>query len=130
MICWREKAKVSAKAPYNQYGALAGEGATIAWGSPADVSAIPSGSFDVVYDNNGKDMAACQPAIDHFKVRLCMRGMQVHAVPMQVRLRTCPSPVLTHCSRTVLDTSVPCNAGQGGALCVCGLGGRIQGQRH
>ena len=70
------QAKVSAKAPYNQYSALAGEGVTIAWGNPADTAALPSGSFDVVYDNNGKDMAACQPAIDHFKVRTsCSHGM-------------------------------------------------------
>ncbi len=65
---------MSKKPPYKQYSELAGEGVTVAWGSPADVSALPSGSFDVVYDNNGKDMAACQPAIDHFKV-----GLAVHA---------------------------------------------------
>ena len=62
------QAKLTKKAPYSQYGALAGEGVTVAWGDPADTAALPSDSFDVVYDNNGKDMAACQPAIDHFKV--------------------------------------------------------------
>ena len=62
------QAKLTKKAPYSQYGALAGEGVTVAWGDPADTTALPSDSFDVVYDNNGKDMAACQPAIDHFKV--------------------------------------------------------------
>ena len=39
------------------------------WGDPADSSAIPQGDFDVVYDNNGKTLEACQPLIDNFKVR-------------------------------------------------------------
>lgn len=26
------------------------------------------GDFDVVYDNNGKDMASCKPLIDYFRV--------------------------------------------------------------
>ena len=34
----------------------------------AQASAIPAGSFDVVYDNNGKDLENCQALIDHFKV--------------------------------------------------------------
>jgi hypothetical protein len=44
------------------------EGAKIAWGSPTNTASYPEDSFDVVYDNNGKDLEACQPAIDHFKV--------------------------------------------------------------
>ena len=46
--------------PFSQYPGL--QGATVVWGSPADPSTFPAASFDVVYDNNGKDMAACQPA--------------------------------------------------------------------
>lgn len=38
------------------------------WGSPTDTAAFPAGAFDVVYDNNGKDLDACKPLIDHFKV--------------------------------------------------------------
>ena len=39
------------------------------WGSPTDPATWPAGSFDVVYDNNGKDLDSCKPLIDHFKVR-------------------------------------------------------------
>ena len=39
------------------------------WGSPTDPASFPSDAFDVVYDNNGKDLEACQPLIDAFKVR-------------------------------------------------------------
>ena len=41
---------------------------SIAWGNPSDPSTYPRGTFDVVYDNNGKDMEACKPLIDTFKV--------------------------------------------------------------
>ena len=40
---------------------------SIAWGNPADPSTYPAGTFDVVYDNNGKDMENCKPLIDTFK---------------------------------------------------------------
>lgn len=59
--------KSKGKAPFSQYDSL--QGANVHWGSPSDSSAIPSGDFDVVYDNNGKDMEACKPLIDAFKVR-------------------------------------------------------------
>jgi nucleoside-diphosphate-sugar epimerase len=60
-----DPAKLTAKAPFSQYASL--PGLNVVWGNPADPAAIPSGWFDVVYDNNGKDMEACQPLIDHFK---------------------------------------------------------------
>lgn len=60
--------KVTKKAPYNQYDKLEAEGVSIAWGNPADASVLPEGPFDVVYDNNGKNMDACKTAIDAFKV--------------------------------------------------------------
>ena len=62
------QAKSKSKAPYSQYDSLQQQGAKIHWGNPSDSSAIPSGDFDVVYDNNGKDMDACKPLIDAFKV--------------------------------------------------------------
>ena len=62
--------KSKSKAPFSQYESLQQQGAKIVWGSPSDASAIPSGDFDVVYDNNGKDMDACKPLIDAFKVSL------------------------------------------------------------
>ena len=63
--------KLLKKAPYSQYeGQLAAAGAQVLWGSPTDpAGALPAGArFDIVYDNNGKDMDACKPLIDHFKV--------------------------------------------------------------
>ncbi|PSC72036.1 Chloroplast stem-loop binding of 41 kDa chloroplastic [Micractinium conductrix] len=60
-----DQAKLSAKAPFSQYASLGG--AQVVWGNPTDASSIPAGPFDVVYDNNGKDMDNCKPLIDHFK---------------------------------------------------------------
>ncbi|KAG7672381.1 hypothetical protein Ndes2526B_g09108 [Nannochloris sp. 'desiccata'] len=57
--------KLEAKAPFSQYSTL--PGAKIVWASPTDPSAYPTEKFDIVYDNNGKDMDACKPLIDHFK---------------------------------------------------------------
>ncbi|PNH08146.1 Chloroplast stem-loop binding protein a, chloroplastic, partial [Tetrabaena socialis] len=62
-----DESKLVKKAPFNKYSELAREGASIAWGDPAKPSTYPRGNFDVVYDNNGKDMGSCQPMIDHFK---------------------------------------------------------------
>ena len=70
------QAKVKQKAPYSQYDSLEKEGVKIHWGSPSDSSAIPSGDFDIVYDNNGKDMDACKPLIDAFKVML----LNIHCI--------------------------------------------------
>ena len=61
--------KLEGKAPFSQYSSLSG--ANIIWGSPTDTSAYPSDSFDIVYDNNGKDLETCKVAIDHFKVSTC-----------------------------------------------------------
>lgn len=59
-----DPSKLQSKAPFSQYASL---GANIVWGSPTDPSAFPSGPFDIVYDNNGKDLDACKPLIDNFK---------------------------------------------------------------
>lgn len=67
------QAKSKSKAPYSQYDSLQQQGAKIVWGNPSDSSAIPSEDFDVVYDNNGKDMDACKPLIDAFKVPSCIQ---------------------------------------------------------
>lgn len=60
-----DQEKLSKKAPFNQYPSVTG--ATTVWGKPTDPSTYPSGPFDVVYDNNGKDLDNCKPLIDHFK---------------------------------------------------------------
>ena len=67
LISILSQAKVTKKAPYNKYDELKKKGAAIQWGNPVDPSTFPSGSFDIVYDNNGKDMEQCKPLIDHFK---------------------------------------------------------------
>lgn len=62
-----DQAKVSAKTPFSHYDELARNGVTITWGSPTNPATYPKGRFDIVYDNNGKDMDACKPLIDTFK---------------------------------------------------------------
>ena len=44
--------------------ACARESAPRGAGSPADCASAVSGRFDVVVDNNGKDLEACQPVVD------------------------------------------------------------------
>eukprot|EP00798_Chlamydomonas_sp_ICE-L_P030153 gene30153-35133_t len=61
------KAKLVKKAPYSAYADLAQSGVDICWGSPTDPSTWPKGDFQVVYDNNGKDMDSCKTLIDAFK---------------------------------------------------------------
>jgi len=36
----------------------------VIWGSPTDPASWLKESFEVVYDNNGKDMDSCKPLID------------------------------------------------------------------
>jgi hypothetical protein len=44
-------------------------GLKVHYGSATDYSTYPEGPFDVVYDNNGKDMDSCKMLIDAAKVR-------------------------------------------------------------
>jgi len=53
-----------AKEPFSRFDELRAKGVKTVWGSPADPGASASGSFDIVVDNNGKDLDACQPVID------------------------------------------------------------------
>ena len=148
--------KLSSKAPFSQYGALAERGASVVWGSPADPSSLPSQDFDVVYDNNGKDMEACQPLIDAFKVRpggpsaaqtrrasllssSPARLGQAHGVAVHQAVASRQRPEasclqLRSCylmsRHSLCDGLAGRPAGQGGALCVCGLGWCVQGQGH
>lgn len=59
-----DQAKLKSKAPFSEYASL---GAEVVWGSPTNPAAWPSAHYDVVYDNNGKDLDSCKPLIDHFK---------------------------------------------------------------
>lgn len=64
------QAKVSKKSPYKEYSQLKDKGVKIVWGDPANPDSNLEASYDVVYDNNGKDLEACQPLIDKYKVKI------------------------------------------------------------
>ncbi|KAF0933173.1 hypothetical protein E2562_016122 [Oryza meyeriana var. granulata] len=56
------------KPPFSRFSELTSAGAKTVWGDPADVGAVVSGaSFDVVLDNNGKDLDAVKPVADWAK---------------------------------------------------------------
>ncbi|RCV10071.1 hypothetical protein SETIT_2G082400v2 [Setaria italica] len=56
------------KPPFSRFSELTGAGGKTVWGDPADVGAAVSGaSFDVVLDNNGKDLDAVKPVADWAK---------------------------------------------------------------
>lgn len=61
--------KIGSKDPVKQYGSV--RGLKVHYGSATDYSTYPEGPFDVVYDNNGKDMDSCKMLIDAAKVRHC-----------------------------------------------------------
>jgi len=53
------------KEPFCRWGELRDLGVATVWGEPADCAAVTGGEqFDVVVDNNGKDLETCQPVID------------------------------------------------------------------
>lgn len=58
--------KLSKKPPFNQYSKV--KGLTVVYGDPTNPRNFPAGGFDVVYDNNGKDLETCKPLIDAYKV--------------------------------------------------------------
>ncbi|KAH7296314.1 hypothetical protein KP509_26G018800 [Ceratopteris richardii] len=56
------------KTPFSRFSELRETGAKTVWGSPSDLSsAVGSASFDVVLDNNGKDLEAVKPVVDWAK---------------------------------------------------------------
>jgi len=61
-----EKDKQLTKLPFTQYPALESHGVQIVWGSPANASCFPPGRFDIVIDNNGKDIDSCRALIDTY----------------------------------------------------------------
>ncbi len=63
------QAKLSKKAPFSEYASLEQQGATIVFGDPTDPASLPSDAFDIVYDNNAKELDKCKALIDHAKVR-------------------------------------------------------------
>lgn len=64
------------KDPFAQYEVVAKNnppprGLKIEYGSATDPSTYPSGTFDIIVDNNGKSMAECQPLIDTYAKDVC-----------------------------------------------------------
>ncbi|KAK2455549.1 chloroplast stem-loop binding protein of 41 kDa a, chloroplastic [Trifolium repens] len=56
------------KPPFNRFSEIVSAGGSTVWGNPADVGSIVGGeAFDVVLDNNGKDLEAVRPVIDWAK---------------------------------------------------------------
>ncbi|KAL6639552.1 hypothetical protein ACP70R_023282 [Stipagrostis hirtigluma subsp. patula] len=56
------------KPPFTRFSELTSAGGKTVWGDPADVGAAVGGaSFDVVLDNNGKDLDAVKPVADWAK---------------------------------------------------------------
>ena len=53
------------KAPFAYFDEIRATGVSTVWGEPSALAAaLPAGAkFDVVVDNNGKDMEACSPVI-------------------------------------------------------------------
>ncbi|KAL5701801.1 Chloroplast stem-loop binding protein of 41 kDa a [Ranunculus cassubicifolius] len=56
------------KTPFTRFSEITSGGGETVWGSPADVGKIVEGkTFDVVLDNNGKDLDTVKPVIDWAK---------------------------------------------------------------
>lgn len=65
MVPGEETSDKMKKEPFSRFDELRSVGVTTVWGSPSDcASAAGSGTYDVVVDNNGKDLDTCQPVID------------------------------------------------------------------
>ena len=64
-----ENDKGMAKPPFSYFGELRALGVNTVWGDPSNIAAAvgPNARFDVVVDNNGKDMDAVGPVIDFAK---------------------------------------------------------------
>mmetsp|Transcript_38664 Transcript_38664/g.98886 ORF Transcript_38664/g.98886 Transcript_38664/m.98886 type:complete len:370 (+) Transcript_38664:130-1239(+) len=65
-----DPAKQLSKLPFVKYPALESQGVRVAWGNPADLSSFPPGEYDIVVDNNGKDVDTCRALIDTYGSRV------------------------------------------------------------
>ncbi|KAK8478975.1 hypothetical protein V6N13_068442 [Hibiscus sabdariffa] len=56
------------KPPFNRFSEITSAGGKTVWGDPADVGTVVAGAtFDVVLDNNGKDLDSVRPVVDWAK---------------------------------------------------------------
>ncbi|KAJ7972796.1 chloroplast stem-loop binding protein of 41 kDa [Quillaja saponaria] len=56
------------KPPFNRFSEIVNDGGRTVWGDPAEVGKVIEGeAFDVVLDNNGKDLGTVRPVVDWAK---------------------------------------------------------------
>ncbi|XP_062085821.1 chloroplast stem-loop binding protein of 41 kDa a, chloroplastic [Humulus lupulus] len=56
------------KPPFNRFSEIVGGGGKTVWGDPSEVGKVVGGAaFDVVLDNNGKDLDTVKPVVDWAK---------------------------------------------------------------
>ncbi|XP_028789283.1 chloroplast stem-loop binding protein of 41 kDa a, chloroplastic [Neltuma alba] len=56
------------KPPFSRFSEIVSSGGRTIWGNPAEIGSVVGGeTFDVVLDNNGKDLDAVRPVIDWAK---------------------------------------------------------------
>ncbi|KAF9686964.1 hypothetical protein SADUNF_Sadunf02G0044800 [Salix dunnii] len=56
------------KPPFSRFSEIVGAGGKTIWGNPAELGKVVEGAaFDVVLDNNGKDLDAVRPVVDWAK---------------------------------------------------------------
>ncbi|GMN48791.1 hypothetical protein TIFTF001_017952 [Ficus carica] len=56
------------KPPFNRFSEIVSAGGKTVWGDPAEVGKVVGGAaFDVVLDNNGKDLGTVRPVVDWAK---------------------------------------------------------------
>ncbi|XP_059625864.1 chloroplast stem-loop binding protein of 41 kDa a, chloroplastic [Cornus florida] len=56
------------KPPFNRFSEIVSSGGSTVWGEPAEVGKVVEGAaFDVVLDNNGKDLDTVRPVVDWAK---------------------------------------------------------------
>lgn len=96
--------KIGSKDPVKQYGSV--RGLKVHYGSATDYSTYPEGPFDVVYDNNGKDMDSCKMLIDAAKVS-CGLG-EVKIVGLECSLHVANMSVDCTCAATTSARQFPC----------------------
>ncbi|KAF8365161.1 hypothetical protein HHK36_022790 [Tetracentron sinense] len=68
MTVGEESSDKMKKPPFNRFSEIVSAGGQTVWGDPAEVGKIVEGAaFDVVLDNNGKDLDTVRPVVDWAK---------------------------------------------------------------
>lgn len=84
--CASETDKKMTKPPFTRFDELRAAGVTTVWGEAAAAGAATGGAvFDVVIDNNGKDMKGVKPVIDWAQVCNCLAITQCWCTRRLVR---------------------------------------------